>query len=254
MSIKYFVLIVCLLAGMAKGQHFKPPDQNPYQPMTIYVIEATYNGRHMVSGDEIAVFNPDTLLVDSFVLEQQLAPAPDEYEILRAGLSDSNTVGFNEGDTLRFRFWDFSDQKETIIDYDDIEFLNANTGEPVDGIYRTEMSSIAIKIHHGGAHSHVSEAEQVNNDFRLDANVPNPFNPVTTLCYSLSRTGHVALNIFDLTGRHIRELVNDIQRNGTYSVQWDGTDEQGIPVASGMFFYRLSTDMYQETRKMSLIR
>ncbi len=90
---------------------------------------------------------------------------------------------------------------------------------------------------------------------RLAQNYPNPFNPTTTIEYSLARTSHVELAIFDVTGRRIRTLVNGVQRPGEVAPQvWDGTNDGGVAVASGVYFYRLSTAEFTRTRKMVLLK
>ncbi len=90
---------------------------------------------------------------------------------------------------------------------------------------------------------------------RLAQNYPNPFNPTTTIEYSLARTSHVELAIFDVTGRRIRTLVNGVQRPGEVAPQvWDGTNDGGVAVASGVYFYRLSTPEFTRTRKMVLLK
>jgi len=88
--------------------------------------------------------------------------------------------------------------------------------------------------------------------FVLNQNYPNPFNPETIIPYELNAGGHVALRIYDVTGRMIRTLVDEYQSAGEKTVTWAGRDGAGHRVASGVFFYRLSTDRSQVTRKMVL--
>ena len=75
--------------------------------------------------------------------------------------------------------------------------------------------------------------------FDLDQNYPNPFNPDTRIDYTIRIPGQVALNIYDETGRIVRELVNGRLASGTYSLNWDGTDEQGRRLPSGTYFYAI---------------
>jgi hypothetical protein len=92
-------------------------------------------------------------------------------------------------------------------------------------------------------------------DARLRQNVPNPFNPITTICYVLPEGGdRVLLEIFDAAGRHVRTLVDGYCDGGPQSVAWGGDDEEGRTVASGVYFYRLVTARSRDTRAMVLLK
>jgi len=90
----------------------------------------------------------------------------------------------------------------------------------------------------------------------LEQNVPNPFNPSTTIQYSISTSGHVSLRVYDVAGRVVRTLVDESQtpREGGYRSTWDGRSDAGHMVPSGIYFYRLVAPGHQETRKMLLLK
>jgi hypothetical protein len=88
----------------------------------------------------------------------------------------------------------------------------------------------------------------------LAQNTPNPFNPRTEISFRTVTSGPVLLEIFDARGTLVRTLVNEVRDAGTWTVAWDGTDARGIRVASGHYFYRLSTDGASETRTMTLLK
>lgn len=90
--------------------------------------------------------------------------------------------------------------------------------------------------------------------FALDQNYPNPFNPTTTITYHLPQTAHVKLTLFDVLGREITTLVDGQMPAGSYSIDWDGTDNAGQSVPSGVYLYRLSTESSSTTKAMTLIR
>jgi hypothetical protein len=90
--------------------------------------------------------------------------------------------------------------------------------------------------------------------FALHQNIPNPFNPTTTIRFDTAREGHVELRIFDVAGRLVRTLVNGELPRARHSFTWDGRDTGGKPVASGMYFYKLEAGDYRETRKMILLK
>lgn len=83
---------------------------------------------------------------------------------------------------------------------------------------------------------------------------PNPFNPRTTLEYSIQHTGQVKLGIYDIRGRRVMALIDETLPPGLYTVAWDGTDNQGRRVPSGQYFARLSTGDGESARSLSLIK
>ena len=105
-----------------------------------------------------------------------------------------------------------------------------------------------------GNGSSASVTATPKEDFALGLNQPNPFNPETTLGYALPRAQPVRLTIYDMLGRPVRVLVDGEQPPGQHRVVWDGRDRQGRAVASGVYFYRLQTPLFSQTRKMILLR
>ncbi len=94
----------------------------------------------------------------------------------------------------------------------------------------------------------------IPNAFALHGAVPNPFNPSTTIKYSLAEAGMVRLVVYDLAGHEVRTLVNDAQSIGAHSVQWDGRNQAGSMVASGVYLYRLSSGNHVEGKRMLLMK
>jgi cytochrome c peroxidase len=88
----------------------------------------------------------------------------------------------------------------------------------------------------------------------LGQNYPNPFNPETEISYSLPAACHVELSVYNLLGQRIRILVNDYQSSGQRTARWDGTDEDGNDVASGVYFYRMRAGELAYSKKMILMR
>ncbi|RKZ19163.1 hypothetical protein DRQ50_02615, partial [bacterium] len=88
----------------------------------------------------------------------------------------------------------------------------------------------------------------------LAQNYPNPFNPRTWVDYSLAKAGPVSLKIYDARGRLVRTLVEQNQGAGPQRAQWDGLDDGGRGVASGVYHYVLQTEQGDLRRKMTLLR
>jgi len=102
----------------------------------------------------------------------------------------------------------------------------------------------------------------IPTEFSLLQNHPNPFNPSTTIKYDLPQQAEVKLEIFNLLGRHVRTLVSQTQQAGRYAITWDGRNEQGQALASGVYLYQLhvadpvkgGTGTFVQTRRMALVR
>jgi len=88
----------------------------------------------------------------------------------------------------------------------------------------------------------------------LAQNYPNPFNPHTTIAFSLARKSDVVLRIYDVRGALVRTLVADSREAGNHRVLWDGRDNGGSAVATGVYFYRLQARDFVATRKMVMLR
>ena len=90
--------------------------------------------------------------------------------------------------------------------------------------------------------------------FELYTAYPNPFNPSTTIQYDLPESEYVEIAIFDIKGREIRSLVNAHNQAGQHQVVWDGRNDRGTSVPSGMYFYKITAGEFSETRKMTLLK
>jgi mannose/cellobiose epimerase-like protein (N-acyl-D-glucosamine 2-epimerase family) len=90
--------------------------------------------------------------------------------------------------------------------------------------------------------------------FKLFQNYPNPFNPTTAIRYQLKVSSKVELSIYNLLGQQIGELVNSSEPAGSYEVEWNGRDEAGKTVASGVYIYRIKAGKEQQSRRMILLR
>ncbi len=88
----------------------------------------------------------------------------------------------------------------------------------------------------------------------LHANYPNPFNPTTTISYSLAKSGDVTLRVYNTKGQLVRILDQGNKKAGNYSVAWDGKNSSGKTVSSGLYFFRMDAANYTNTRKMMLLK
>jgi hypothetical protein len=102
--------------------------------------------------------------------------------------------------------------------------------------------------------TNVAGQEETIREFSLSQNYPNPFNPETTIRYQLPLSSTVSLTIANILGQKIRTLVSAEQASGEHTILWDGKDDLGGDVASGVYFYRLTAGGFVETRRLLLAR
>lgn len=88
----------------------------------------------------------------------------------------------------------------------------------------------------------------------LNQNYPNPFNPVTSIDFKLPKRMKVSLVIYDVLGKKVRTLLDGDQNPGAHKVYWNGTNDYGQVVSSGIYFYRLEAESFTATRKMMLMK
>lgn len=96
--------------------------------------------------------------------------------------------------------------------------------------------------------------DQLPKLYSLSQNYPNPFNQSTKIEFTLNKSGFVRLNIYDLLGRKVRTLVSQHLSSGHKSVLWDGKNDLGKDVASGIYFYQLRIGDFSETKKLVLLK
>ncbi len=100
----------------------------------------------------------------------------------------------------------------------------------------------------------VVESGQAPDSFALEGNYPNPFNASTTIVYHLPGPGRVSLRVYGAQGQLVRELVEAFQQGGQYRIPWDGRNEAGLPVASGVYFAEVILDGQVQVGKMQLLK
>lgn len=88
----------------------------------------------------------------------------------------------------------------------------------------------------------------------LMSNYPNPFNPITTISFEISKQGYTKVDIFNARGTLVESLLNKVLNNGKYDIKWNGKDFNGNQVSSGLYFYRVSQDGLQQTKRMILLK
>lgn len=122
-----------------------------------------------------------------------------------------------------------------------------------DDLYAATSSGITF-FHLDQALDVDDEVDGLPVNFSLSQNNPNPFNATTKISLDLRKPSHVELSIFNIAGQRVRTLLDKDLQSGNHSVEWDGRDSFGHPVASGVYFYRMRAGDFQTSRKMVLLK
>ena len=100
----------------------------------------------------------------------------------------------------------------------------------------------------------LKENKDIPTKFALYPNYPNPFNSTTTIRYDLPKPSRVQLIIFNLLGQNIRTLVDENQQSGRYTIKWNGQDERGLHVSSGIYYVKIRANTFINLQKMVLLQ
>jgi len=99
-----------------------------------------------------------------------------------------------------------------------------------------------------------NETENFPGEFALEQNYPNPFNPNTAIRFSVPTKGYVRIAVYDMLGRYVTTLANEVTEPGTYNVLWDGVDHTGASVSSGVYLYRIEAGAFTASKKMLMLK
>ena len=99
----------------------------------------------------------------------------------------------------------------------------------------------------------IADVSIIPKKYRLYDAYPNPFNPTTILLYDLPQNSMVTITIYDILGRAINTIVNEVQDAGYQSIIWDATNDYGYPVSAGVYLYQIETNQYTQTKKVILL-
>ena len=145
-----------------------------------------------------------------------------------------------------------------LLDVDE-EYVTLEPGETIELSFpvasKTDPGMVRdFIIQTTGYYTSLKKPSTAPTSFTLLNNYPNPFNASTVIHYSLPQATDVKLEIFNLLGQKVRILVDERQNTGYKKVIWDGKDDKGADVSSGIYFYRLVTENFSDSKKMVLMR
>ena len=151
-------------------------------------------------------------------------------------LNSSVSIGYWDGDSWRELQSYVTEDKKSVFAYSDM------------------LGHFALIEKGSGAPLSTVEEMSVPTQYALSQNYPNPFNPETRISYDIISSGMVSIIVYDILGRKIVDLVNEIKTPGRYNVLWNGNDALGNPVGSGVYLYQLKSGQFSKTRKMVISR
>lgn len=165
---------------------------------------------------------------------------PDDHTIVYGGTRDGVYKSMDGGSTWVEMNDGLEDTYITSLDIYPNNYLFAGTN--AGGMYRWDLNT-------GVADNETSDEES----FVIYA-VPNPFTGKTTINYQLDKETPINISIYDIGGRLVKELINETKRAGTHILAWHGLDNKGDEVASGVYFYKLTTEETTHIQKLILVR
>jgi len=171
------------------------------------------------------------------------------YNIYRSNWQNGEFVKLNSSPLTSPSFSDTNAPSNGVCWYYATAIFEAPAGQ---------AESFASNVESGRILSEVGVGEEdaaIPKEFFLAGNYPNPFNPSTYISFGLPKDAFVRLEVFNLLGQKVKTILSENERAGYKSVVWDGRDSAGKAVASGVYFYRLTTDSdFDQTKKMLLVK
>lgn len=194
--------------------------------VNLYAYDLTLNGKSIEAGSEINAYSKDGLLVGSYTMKQngQFGFMP----VYGDDLSSDKVDGIKAGE----EFYLTVNGVET-----EERFTWTATGEKI------QLNGLSAK-----------GTDNLPSTYGLNQNYPNPFNPATNISFTLPVAGKATVEVYNMLGEKVATIFNGQAQAGLNSIEWDGRNESGNSVASGIYFYRLTADKYTETKKMTLIK
>jgi len=231
-------------------------------PAGIYDVVATLDGYETITVYDVVIISDQTTYVD-FVLTYLAAPINLEGELAgcyvtldweQSGTDNSREFSHyniyrnvDEGafslldTTLVFAYVDSLSETGDYGYYVTAMYAQNNQSNPTETIIIEYLQTD-------------TENELIPVATTLNGNYPNPFNPETTIKFNLKENSKVTIEIYNIKGQKVKTLMNDVKNAGYHSVIWDGKDDKGKNVTSGIFLYRMKADKYSSTRKMILLK
>jgi hypothetical protein len=212
----------------------------------LFVADSTV-GQYQVIAQETLAHRADTATVQIFAPLAQIQVRPDSVQLAPNETQQFTAQGYDAlGNTVpAFVRWSATGGTITVS--------GLYTADSDSGLYVIQAIDTLASIR-GWTNvrivsiTRVDDKVQIPEEFFLSQNFPNPFNPTTTIKFGIKESGHVRLSVFDIRGRWVATLLDDHLQMGRYDIRFDAS-----ALASGLYFYRLESRTFSETKKMILL-
>jgi len=210
-------------------------------------------------GNYISIFSQQS---DEFSTYNQLSSDiralndfPQEWDIHMMTKNESGNIKLTfigEGEIVDEEIW--------LLDIQEKDFMQIPFFEPFEYVIKsyTEKYPVRLKVISGSGSLIPSLIEtifkELPGEFSIGNNYPNPFNPKTSIPYTVARPTKVQMIVYDINGKEIMRLIDQIKDMGDYIVTWSGVNSLGFPVSSGVYFVTIRMDHFYNTKKMVLIK
>jgi hypothetical protein len=195
------------------------------QWINLYSHDLTVNGDEVTAGSRVDAYSENGAKVGSYVMNRS-----GHFGFMPIYAADPGTSGLTAGQSF---------------------YLTVNDVR-TDQTFTWTKSGDKLEIK--GLTSKSASEEPLPEKFGLHQNYPNPFNPTTTISFSLPAAGKAKIEVFNILGNLVATPFDGTAQSGLNEVVWDGRNSNGETVSSGIYFYRLSADNYNETKKMTLLK
>ncbi len=208
-----------------------------------------------IASSAIGFYSEDETVVAKYSTESEIGAV---YISIRLNESTDQILVRNPNENMILDYQIVGDKLNIIVYSWDGFWLPRGENELVviDGLGDFEIDAVELSTPDGQmiAANLVKSSASLPGTISLHQNYPNPFNPTTSISFDIPRTLDVRLEVFNILGQSVKMLVNEMYPAGSFNIKWDGTDESGNTVASGLYLYRLETDTESISRKMILIK
>ncbi|HQV32547.1 MAG TPA: FlgD immunoglobulin-like domain containing protein, partial [Calditrichia bacterium] len=176
------------------------------------------------------------------ILPEALVPGPEFVSLVG---SVSGTIIAGDTDNLVVRLYGVDVANDTTL----TAAIEVRSNDPA-----TPVVMIPVSLFIDNPSVGIGDNPSIPQDFAVSQNYPNPFNPTTTIAYQLPRASDVTLVIYNVLGQQVRSLVNARVEAGRFEVVWDGLNDAGSRVASGIYLYRFEAADFHQIHKMILLK
>ena len=257
-NLKRTMAAVVLFIGVAFSQFYNV-DADWTGESQLFIFEDSITG--LEPGDEIGIFDDNAIIDDTGATGSLLVgPASDSGSVSAVWTGEQlNPVaigsvnlsqfggpilpGYQEGGTPVIKVY----RPSTGMEYE--TELTFNGGDSF-GDFFIVISEVVLV----GDDGLDNDNPWLADSYTLNQNYPNPFNPVTNISFDAVSSGNVSLVVYDVLGNRIKTLLNDFVTPGHYVMSWDGTDESGVSVSSGVYIYTLSNSGNHVSKRMLLVK